>query len=192
MALSFTLSIIQFAELRDFSRIPYMLLTPAHCIRHIFPKALFHEKDATYAFIFEIAWSFLSRDNVTPTNWIINKCFHRVGGLPASIAVKYKIYVYYINGINTRDDKDPKTNLTLPAFVDNESESYTWNKNGKCHRDERDLRTGLQLPAEFARGNRTIYWMINNMMIRKDKSKLTGDVLPHCIHINERMKYIFI
>jgi hypothetical protein len=45
-----------------------------------------------------------------------------------------------------RDDKDPETNLTLPA-EDNSNGTKMWFKNDEFHRDDKDPVTGLTLPA---------------------------------------------
>ena len=64
---------------------------------------------------------------------------------PKYSSMKYK-EIWYKEGKVHRDDRDPKTGLTLPAYIWEDGSQF-WYKEGKRHRDDRDPKTGLTLPA---------------------------------------------
>ena len=55
---------------------------------------------------------------------------------------------WYKDWFPHRDEKDPKTGLTLPAEIWGDG-SKEWYKNGKRHRDDIDSETGFTLPTIY-------------------------------------------
>ena len=187
----FAQAITQFATLRANARF-HVSEDRAQLVRNLFPKALFDEKTITGKTVFEIAWSFLSEPKVKRTHifddyiWCITSRKRRIGGLPAVITDPAMRKEWMLNGKLHRDDKDPKTGLTLPAEID--ILGFRWAKKGEDHRDDRDPRTGLTLPA-IIEADGTYYWCQNGKLHRDDRDPQTGLLLPAAIHANGTRDY---
>jgi hypothetical protein len=73
-------------------------------------------------------------------------------------------------------DRDPDTNLTLPARI-SPGGTYSWFVNGELHRVDRDPVTNQVLPAVMT--NCGIWqWRLNGKLHRTDKNPTTGFTLP--------------
>ena len=181
----FAQSIAQFAPLRAFARmhIPRDYCGYTQLIRDLFPKALFHEHNASRELLFEIAWSFLSQPqlNVIDGWHKISGAQHRIGGLPA--VIRDHQASWYCDGLRHRDDKDSRTGLTFPAEIWNyDINSYEWYTNGKMNRTDKDARTGLTLPATITRVDTFIWWK-NGNTIRNERDPITGSALSALIDV---------
>ena len=64
--------------------------------------------------------------------------------------------ICFKEGKQHRNDVDPSTALTLPAYIGADGTQKWW-KEGKVHRDEVDPSTGLTLPA-YIGADGTQYW----------------------------------
>lgn len=179
----FLQSIIQFAPLRNFTRI-HISQPLVISVRELFPKALIDEQNLTHNALFEIIWSFLAAPTFHDDNWLkwsLNGSYHRSGGLPSTIFPRLGEYVYHKYGKCHRIERDRTTNLTLPAFVRKFDSNFGWYKNGVFHRTDRDRATKLMLPAsilEFC-----CKWYINGHLSRLDRDQETGAILPNIVYL---------
>ena len=70
-------------------------------------------------------------------------------GPPYIRRTRYGETIYYKDPehkIMHRTEKDPRTGLTLPAYIQDSGTKW-WMFDNKIHRDEKNPRTGLSLPA---------------------------------------------
>jgi hypothetical protein len=90
-------------------------------------------------------------------------------GPPYTRRTRYGETIYYKDPehkIMHRTEKDPRTGLTLPAYI-KDSGTKWWMVDNKLHRDEKNPRTGLSLPAvETSDGIKS--WYKNNTQHRLD------------------------
>jgi len=90
-------------------------------------------------------------------------------GPPYTRRTRYGETIYYKDPehkIMHRTEKDPRTGLTLPAYI-KDSGTKWWMIDNKLHRDEKNPRTGLSLPAvETSDGIKS--WYKNNTQHRLD------------------------
>jgi hypothetical protein len=84
-----------------------------------------------------------------------------------------KLSAWYKNGKEHRVDKDPHTNLTLPAFITT-SGNKAWYKNGLLHRDEIDPVTGKELPAVILKDGSKVWY--KNGIHSNENSKCKSDL----------------
>ena len=90
-------------------------------------------------------------------------------GPPYTRRTRYGETIYYKDPehkIMHRTEKDPRTGLTLPAYI-KDSGTKWWMIDNKLHRDEKNPRTGLSLPAVETSDGITS-WYKNNTLHRLD------------------------
>ena len=84
-------------------------------------------------------------------------------GPPYTRRTRYGETIYYKDPehkIMHRTEKDPRTGLTLPAYI-KDSGTKWWMIDNKIHRDEKDPRTGLSLPAVVTSDGIKSWWERN-------------------------------
>ena len=90
-------------------------------------------------------------------------------GPPYIIRTRHGETIYYKDPehkIMHRTEKDPRTGLTLPAYI-KDSGTKWWMVDDKIHRDEKNPRTGLSLPAVVTSDGITS-WHKNGKLDRTD------------------------
>ena len=90
-------------------------------------------------------------------------------GPPYTRRTRYGETIYYKDPehkIMHRTEKDPRTGLTLPAYIRDDGTKW-WMIDNELHRDEKDPRTGLSLPAVETSDGITSWWQ-NDQQHRLD------------------------
>lgn len=175
-----------FARLYDDIQEDYDRAEHARIIHELFPKASFREQNITSETFFKIAWSFLSTPAIMldRKEWTIKE-FHifRMGGLPAVIYENGSLE-WQMRGKYCRDDKDPRTCLTLPTTIykDNMRLDKQDDRHNSHFREYRRLGLSDHIWLIDTRG--MMEWIRGVDHHRDDKDPRTGLILPAVIHAN--------
>ena len=124
----------------------------------------------------QIHWDADPMDNIDPT--------YRAARTTGGTTPRFTMH-WYLGGSNHRNERDPKTGLLLPSYIDYMApDCYvtTWSNSSELlSRKEVDPKTGISLPAKIARGGKnggdwTMRWFFRHERHREDGPAFINDL----------------